>query len=72
MAFPNIAPHTFENQNEALEVKLLETIPEEFEETKNRLKGRLNELHRVMKEAGIGQRELHGAVQTVYKEAWEK
>ena len=51
-----IAPNTFENQNEALELKRLESLPEGFEETKSRLKDRLNELYRLMKEAGIDPR----------------
>ena len=46
-------PNTFENQKETIELKMLEPIPDDFGETKNRLIGRLNELYRIMKESGI-------------------
>ncbi len=50
---PAFAPKTFENQNEAIELKMLEAIPEGFDRTKSMLKGRLSQLYRVMKEAEI-------------------
>lgn len=65
---PVFAPKTFGNQNEAIELKTLGTFPEGFEETKNLLRGRLSELYRTMKEAGIEPRKELGAVQTTYKD----
>ena len=43
----------FKNQKEAIELNMLENIPESFESEKDAIRERLNELCRVLKETGI-------------------